>query len=191
MWRADGFGPAAVGVFASGVLQTIEFFGSQALPTCGCLCEDAMAKVLAMKTVTASEDALFVALLRWLCCQVSVGDVDRTVEAGRLIHHLSLQTMAPSFLLHVASKSGLASRAVLFDAFQSRALQTKAENGRSSVTRAERSLPKSRFPKESLVHSCGSSAIVSSKRLVDQITARDPEDIAAHHSTVLARLAAA
>lgn len=143
-WFADYFragGHHGVGGVASAALEVVKKCGDVALANCGCLCEEAMAKVLSMKSVTATGEVLFLALRRWIFQPVSVGAVNRTIAARRLINHLSLQKMAPSFLLDVAFKSGFVSRDVVFDAFESRALQWEAENDLSSVTRAERSLP--------------------------------------------------
>lgn len=58
-----------------------------------------------MKSGTAAEECLFLTLLRWLFQTVSVGDVDRTIAARRLVNRLSLQKMTPSFLLDVAARS--------------------------------------------------------------------------------------
>lgn len=142
IWQADDFGSSGVGAVASAALEVVEKSADVALSNCGCLCEGAMDKVLSMKFVGATEDDLFRALQRWHLHPVLSDNGDRKDAVRRLVNRLSLNKMSPSFLANNVAKSGFVSSKDLFDAFKFFSLQLESDNGFSSASRADRSLPK-------------------------------------------------
>lgn len=136
-WATDEFGDSTAGDVAKAALAVIDRAPDVALMSCGCLCEQAMTKVLSSECISADEVCLFTALQRW----IAVDGEERKVAAARLVPCLSLELMPPTFVADVVAKSGLVSNEILLDVFRGHAVQAENDHGFSSRARDDRMVP--------------------------------------------------